>query len=115
MKERDFDREEMSAQTILYQKNLNQVNLVSVLFISYFFRICCRNIKFVCVCIKCVTPERVKSPVYTKKSPSPDGEQIGRWAEYIKQRIVLEDLKREFHGWTGNHERHCILHDVFLT
>jgi len=115
MKERDFDREEMAAHTILYQKNLNQVNFVFVRFFILGNRREINVDKIVCVCIKCVTPERNVSPVFTKKSPSPEGEQIGRWADYIKQRIVLEDLKREFNGWTGNHERHCILHDVFLT
>jgi hypothetical protein len=37
MKERDFDREEMAAQTVLFQKNINQVNecveLISLIFL----------------------------------------------------------------------------------
>ncbi|KAG5675079.1 hypothetical protein PVAND_005011 [Polypedilum vanderplanki] len=81
MKERDIEREEMAAQTVLYQKNLNQ------------------------------------TLSYLQKSPSPDVEEhIGRWATYIRQRSEhIDDLRRQFTGWTGNHERHCILHDVFLT
>jgi hypothetical protein len=48
-------------------------------------------------------------------SSSDDEEQIGRWAALVKQRnLQLVDLRREFQGWHGNHERHCILHDVFL-
>lgn len=40
---------------------------------------------------------------------------VGRWATMVKQRsLQLVDLRREFQGWNGNHERHCILHDVFL-
>lgn len=51
-----------------------------------------------------------------KKSPTPEEEeQIGRWAAMVKQRsLQVADLRREFQGWHGNHERHCILHDVFL-
>jgi len=46
---------------------------------------------------------------------SEEEEQIGRWAEFVRQRsLQVADLRREFQGWHGNHERHCILHDVFL-
>lgn len=48
-----------------------------------------------------------------KSSRSEDSESIGRWATYIKKRIEIDELRREFNGWTGHHERHCILHDVF--
>lgn len=59
------------------------------------------------ICI-CVVP--------IKKSPSiEEDEMVGRWATMVKQRsLQLVDLRREFQGWNGNHERHCILHDVFL-
>lgn len=54
--------------------------------------------------------------VSIKKSPSSEEEeQIGRWAAMVKQRsLQIVDLRREFQGWHGNHERHCILHDVML-
>jgi CAP-Gly domain-containing linker protein 1 len=73
--EREIDREELTNQTLLYQKNINQPH----------------------------------SPTASEE------EQIGRWAELVKQRsLQIADLRREFQGWHGNHERHCILHDVFL-
>uniref|UniRef100_A0A0K8TT97 Putative cytoskeleton-associated protein n=1 Tax=Tabanus bromius TaxID=304241 RepID=A0A0K8TT97_TABBR len=37
----------------------------------------------------------------------------GQWADLIRRRSLrLKDLRREFRGWSGNHEQHCILHDV---
>lgn len=42
--------------------------------------------------------------------------EIGHWVELIQRRSLrLADLRREFQGWQGSHERHCILHDVLLT
>ena len=42
--------------------------------------------------------------------------EIGKWVELVQRRSLrLADLRREFQGWHGNHERHCILHDVLLT
>lgn len=42
--------------------------------------------------------------------------EIGRWVELVQRRSLrLVDLRREFQGWQGSHERHCILHDVLLT
>ncbi|XP_058987016.1 restin homolog isoform X4 [Musca domestica] len=36
-----------------------------------------------------------------------------RWVRLIARRSFrLADLRREFRGWTGNHEKHCILHSV---
>ncbi|XP_046812528.1 restin homolog isoform X9 [Lucilia cuprina] len=36
-----------------------------------------------------------------------------RWARLIARRSFrLADLRREFRGWSGNHEKHCILHSV---
>uniref|UniRef100_A0A1A9ZN83 CAP-Gly domain-containing protein n=1 Tax=Glossina pallidipes TaxID=7398 RepID=A0A1A9ZN83_GLOPL len=36
-----------------------------------------------------------------------------RWSKLIKRRnFPLSELRREFRGWTGNHEKHCILHSV---
>uniref|UniRef100_A0A182UH66 Uncharacterized protein n=1 Tax=Anopheles melas TaxID=34690 RepID=A0A182UH66_9DIPT len=44
-----------------------------------------------------------------------DGGEVGRWAELVRRRALrIADLRREFQGWHGNHERHCILHDVLL-
>uniref|UniRef100_A0A2M4CRD5 Putative cytoskeleton-associated protein n=1 Tax=Anopheles darlingi TaxID=43151 RepID=A0A2M4CRD5_ANODA len=44
-----------------------------------------------------------------------DGSEVGRWAELVRRRALrIADLRREFQGWHGNHERHCILHDVLL-
>ncbi|XP_053673232.1 restin homolog isoform X2 [Anopheles nili] len=41
--------------------------------------------------------------------------EVGRWAELVRRRALrIADLRREFQGWHGNHERHCILHDVLL-
>uniref|UniRef100_A0A1Q3FRG9 Putative cytoskeleton-associated protein n=1 Tax=Culex tarsalis TaxID=7177 RepID=A0A1Q3FRG9_CULTA len=41
--------------------------------------------------------------------------EIGRWADLVRRRALrIADLRREFQGWHGNHERHCILHDVLL-
>lgn len=72
---------------------------------TFLFRFsgCCLNL--ICICV-----------VSIKKSPSlEEEEQIGRWAAMVKQRsLQIVDLRREFQGWHGNHERHCILHDVFL-
>ncbi|XP_058059639.1 restin homolog isoform X2 [Anopheles bellator] len=68
MQEREIDREESANQSIMYQKNIQQVI-----------------------------------------------RQIGRWAELVRRRALrIADLRREFQGWHGNHERHCILHDVLL-
>lgn len=105
MKERDIDREEMAAQTVLYQKNLNQVKCTRNLFIlaEINFNLCLRD--------------SLKTPFYLTKSRTPEEEeQFGRWAAYIRQKsLQVDELRREFTGWTGNHERHCILHDVFMT
>ncbi|XP_043864966.1 restin homolog isoform X9 [Drosophila mojavensis] len=36
-----------------------------------------------------------------------------RWRRLIaRHSIRLADLRREFRGWSGKHERHCILHSV---
>uniref|UniRef100_A0A1A9WBH6 CAP-Gly domain-containing protein n=1 Tax=Glossina brevipalpis TaxID=37001 RepID=A0A1A9WBH6_9MUSC len=36
-----------------------------------------------------------------------------RWSKLIKRRnFPLSELRREFRGWTGNHEKHCLLHSV---
>lgn len=49
------------------------------------------------------------SPV-SRKSDSSDN---GQWADLIRRRNSrLSELKREFIGWQGTHEQHCILHDV---
>lgn len=49
-----------------------------------------------------------------KNTGNIEEDQIGRWAELVKKRTLnVADLRREFTGWHGNHERHCILHDVF--
>ncbi|EAT34040.1 AAEL013699-PA [Aedes aegypti] len=41
--------------------------------------------------------------------------EVGRWADLVRRRALrIADLRREFQGWHGNHERHCILHDVLL-
>lgn len=38
-----------------------------------------------------------------------------RWTQLVRRRTVrLADLRREFAGWHGSHERHCILHDVLF-
>ncbi|XP_030383115.1 restin homolog isoform X8 [Scaptodrosophila lebanonensis] len=39
--------------------------------------------------------------------------EADRWRRLIaRHSFRLADLRREFRGWTGNHERHCILHSV---
>lgn len=49
-------------------------------------------------------------------SSSDRSKEIGRWVELVQRRSLrLVDLRREFQGWQGSHERHCILHDVLLT
>lgn len=97
MKERETDREEMAAQTILFQKNIEQVKLdISI-----------ANQFLICVWTKLTTPSVSFDQLYE------DGESIGRWAAYIKERLHVAELRRDFQGWSGNHERHCILHDVF--
>uniref|UniRef100_A0A0A1WX41 Restin homolog n=2 Tax=Zeugodacus cucurbitae TaxID=28588 RepID=A0A0A1WX41_ZEUCU len=36
-----------------------------------------------------------------------------RWARLVARRgFRLAELRREFRGWYGNHERHCILHSI---
>jgi hypothetical protein len=110
MKERDIDREEQAAQTVLYQKNLSQVMIrLSLYFLVQIFNLCLRASTQ-------KTPS-LTSSFFSVKSPTPEEEeQIGRWAAYIRQRSLhVDGLRREFTGWSGNHERHCILHDVFLT
>lgn len=81
----------MAAQTILFQKNIEQVTFY----------------KFLCLL------DGVFNLCLSKKTRSEDSESIGRWATYIKKRIEVDELRREFNGWSGNHERHCVLHDVF--
>lgn len=52
------------------------------------------------------------SPV-SRKSDSSSNSDNGQWADLIRRRNHrLNELKREFQGWTGTHEQHCILHDV---
>lgn len=46
------------------------------------------------------------------KSEKVVDESTGHWASMEKHR--LNDLKHEFKGWRGSHERSCVLHDVFL-
>lgn len=103
LKERESDRDDMQTQSMLYQKNVSLVIMrVAVLLFSLLDLLDLRNFNLCVVSIK--------------KSPSPEvEEQIGRWAEMVKRRnLQVVDLRREFQGWNGNHERHCILHDVFL-
>ncbi|XP_062130608.1 restin homolog isoform X13 [Drosophila sulfurigaster albostrigata] len=39
--------------------------------------------------------------------------EADRWRQLIaRHSIRLSDLRREFRGWSGKHERHCILHSV---
>ncbi|XP_034125409.1 restin homolog isoform X15 [Drosophila guanche] len=39
--------------------------------------------------------------------------EADRWRRLIaKHSIRVSDLRREFRGWSGKHERHCILHSV---
>ncbi|KPU73136.1 uncharacterized protein Dana_GF14794, isoform B [Drosophila ananassae] len=39
--------------------------------------------------------------------------EADRWRRLIaRHSIRLSDLRREFRGWSGKHERHCILHSV---
>ncbi|XP_030564895.1 restin homolog isoform X9 [Drosophila novamexicana] len=39
--------------------------------------------------------------------------EADRWRRLIaRHSIRLADLRREFRGWSGKHERHCILHSV---
>lgn len=55
------------------------------------------------------------SMMYQKTINQKD-DDADRWAELVQRRSVrLADLRREFQGWHGAHERHCILHDVLLT
>jgi hypothetical protein len=51
-----------------------------------------------------------------QKTINQKDDDADRWAELVQRRSVrLADLRREFQGWHGAHERHCILHDVLLT
>ncbi|KAJ6646887.1 Restin like [Pseudolycoriella hygida] len=48
-----------------------------------------------------------------QKTINQKGDDADRWAELVRRRSVrLADLRREFQGWHGAHERHCILHDL---
>ncbi|XP_017116714.1 restin homolog isoform X16 [Drosophila elegans] len=39
--------------------------------------------------------------------------EADRWRRLIaRHSIKVSDLRREFRGWSGKHERHCILHSV---
>ncbi|KAM8717764.1 hypothetical protein ACLKA7_004463 [Drosophila subpalustris] len=39
--------------------------------------------------------------------------EADRWRQLIaRHSIRISDLRREFRGWSGKHERHCILHSV---
>lgn len=52
------------------------------------------------------------SPV-SRKSDSSSNSDNGQWADLIRRRNHrLTELKREFRGWQGTHEQHCILHDI---
>lgn len=56
-------------------------------------------------------PKKKESSPVSRKSDSSDSN--GRWANLIQRRNNrLHELKREFRGWQGTHEQHCILHDV---
>lgn len=65
---------------------------------------------FIYFCLEIVKKLEFHQP---RKSESGDA---GRWAELVRRRSArLDELKREFQGWHGAHEQHCILHDVLLT
>lgn len=55
-----------------------------------------------------------------KKESSPSrksdsSSDSGQWANLVRRRSArLNELRREFQGWHGTHEQHCILHDVLL-
>lgn len=54
-----------------------------------------------------------------KKESSPsrssENSDSGHWTELVRRRGTrLNELRREFRGWHGTHEQHCILHDVLL-
>uniref|UniRef100_A0A1L8E5P6 Putative cytoskeleton-associated protein n=1 Tax=Nyssomyia neivai TaxID=330878 RepID=A0A1L8E5P6_9DIPT len=56
----------------------------------------------------------VQSLMYQKDINEKE-KDMGRWVELIRRRSMrIADLRREFQGWSGSHERHCILHDVLL-
>lgn len=60
-----------------------------------------------------IEKKKESSPSSRKSDSSSDN---GQWAELIRRRNVrLGELKREFRGWQGTHEQHCILHDVLMT
>lgn len=57
--------------------------------------------------------KKKKKSVEFKKN---DNDDAGRWADLVRRRSArLEELRREFQGWHGSHEQHCILHDVLLS
>lgn len=59
---------------------------------------------------------KINSELTHKKHQQQKDDDADRWAELVQRRSVrLADLRREFQGWHGAHERHCILHDVLLT
>lgn len=78
-------------------------------------------LNFVCnfvIFIKCYLvsfwskPKKSSSPVL-RKSDSSDN---GQWANLIRRRNSrLYELRRDFRGWQGTHEQHCILHDILMT
>ncbi|XP_055680967.1 restin homolog isoform X14 [Lutzomyia longipalpis] len=57
----------------------------------------------------------IQSMMYQKDINEQREKDMGRWVELIRRRSMrIADLRREFQGWSGSHERHCILHDVLL-
>lgn len=55
------------------------------------------------------------SITFNLKQKIQKADDTNRWAELVRRRSMrLADLRREFQGWHGAHERHCILHDVLL-
>ncbi|XP_055713433.1 restin homolog isoform X15 [Phlebotomus papatasi] len=56
----------------------------------------------------------IQSMMYQKDINEKE-KDMGRWVNLIRRRSMrIADLRREFRGWQGAHERHCILHDVLL-
>lgn len=50
---------------------------------------------------------------YQKRIDETKLNDADRWARLIERRSFrLADLRRQFRGWTGVHEPHCILHNV---
>lgn len=103
--ERDLTRQQTENDTMVFQKEMRQVIYRLCLFVDISIYANLLNCFFRTI----IEKKKECSPV-SRKSDSSDN---GQWANLIRRRNNrLSELKRDFQGWQGTHEQHCILHDV---